>query len=182
MEVELNKNILKLCEEFADARMEGSQRLYRKRGEQQLKKIRKDIVTGAMAEFAVQEYVQRGGNFCSDPDLTVLDAAAKSYEADLKTPEFNLHVKSQDAESAERWGLSWLFQKRDPITKFPKLNDVVIFCRVNGNCVTVMSTLFAQTLLTELLLTDLRLSSYGKTKKAVYYDELLASGVELFIL
>jgi len=182
MDVKISPTTLKTCENFADARLGASANLYKKRGEQQISKIRQDIITGTVAEFAVQQFLKLDGRNCSAPDLTIYPATQKSYASDLCSEGLDVHVKAQDVESANRWGLSWLFQKKDPVIKLPKAKDYVCFCKVSGRSVQIKAIVRAKKLLEEHLISELRLSGYNKTKKAVYYDELVASGINLFEL
>ena len=44
------------------------------------------------------------------PDIEVYSKHKKSYDADLKYGDMRIHVKTQTKKSADRFGLSWMFQ------------------------------------------------------------------------
>lgn len=180
MVIKLSKDVEQACIDFADARLKGSSELYKRRGEARLEKIRQDIITGALAEFAVKECVQSDARYCSEPDLTIYEQANKSYAADLESENCQIHVKSQTKEASERWGLSWIFQKNDPLVRQPESTDIIALTQVDGLSVEVIGLVSARTLLRERLIAEPRNVKYARTKRAVYYDELLASKINLW--
>lgn len=182
MVISVTQEEYKQCCEFADARIALSQKVYKARGEQRVAKIRQDIINGTLAEFAVCNLLNQKNVECTSPDLTVYSVEQKSYNADLKSGELEIHVKSQTRDSAQRWDESWVFQKTDPLVGRPKPEQLVAFTVVDGKEVQIRAIVGAKDLAKELLFTDLRVGSYGRTKRAVYYDELVASGIELFKL
>lgn len=178
----INKDTQKKCGDFAQRRLFGSHTLYKKRGENDLAKIRQDIYCGALAEFAVYNYLQMDNLDCSEPDLQIYASKAKSYAPDLVAGGKNIHVKSQSQESADRWGLSWTFQRLDPLLKHAKPDDFIALCMVKGNAVEIKAILRADTVGREQLFSDCRVPKYAATKKVIYYDELQASKIELWEL
>jgi hypothetical protein len=71
--------VTEACNKFADERMALSADLYKSRGELNTDKIRKDIFTGALAEFAIQQYLMSRGLKCSAPDLSILENNKKIF-------------------------------------------------------------------------------------------------------
>jgi len=147
-----------------------------------LSKIRRDIYGGALAEFAVYNYFLKDGLNCSEPDLEIYHASSKSYDPDLYVQGNKIHVKSQTKEAAERWGLSWTFQKNDPLLKVPSDTDYLALCKTHGNAVEICAILKAKTVHKENLFSDCRVANYAVTKKVIYFEELEASKINLWEL
>lgn len=178
----LSKDVLKKCGEFSHKRIWGSHKLYKQRGETNIAKIQDDIYAGALAEFAVYNYLKMDNRDCTEPDLEIYASNAKNYSPDLISEDLKIHVKSQTAESAERWGLSWSFQRVDPLIKMPTEKDYIALCKVHGNVVELIGVVKAETVLQEHLFAECRNLKYAKTKQVIYYDELAASKINLWEL
>lgn len=121
------------CVDFADAVYSSCSEKYASRGQNNKELIVQQIAEGKLAEWAVMFYYQGKDLECSEPDHQIYTAKKKSFEADLKRGKYRIHVKSQNKESIERYGLSWLFQIEDSL--FTKANslDIVVFCVVDLN-------------------------------------------------
>ena len=182
MVIVISPETLEACKKFTEERMLSSAKLYAKRGEQNLEKIFKDILGGTIAEFAVQAYLLSDGSDCTDPDLEIYSSRAKSYAPDLFSAGKRIHVKSQSRESAERHGLSWSFQKKDPLVWGAHEKDFIVLTQTDGNAVTIKAVVKAQNLLDNYLFSDPRNTSYSHTKTVVYFEELLASGIDIWEL
>jgi hypothetical protein len=180
MVIVVSKTTIKRCSEFAEARMQSSTKLYVDRGERQLSKIFRDIVGGTVAEFAVCNYLKSKNLDCTDPDLTIYEKRGKSYSPDLNSDDRRIHVKSQSAESAERHGLSWTFQKKDPLIWGPHKQDYLALTETKDNCVTIKAIVRARNLQDEHLYSEPKNTAYAYSKTVVYWDELLASGINLW--
>ena len=81
----------------------------------------------------------------------------------------NLHVKSQLLQTAKQFGLSWMFQKNDPLVKTPLLSDYVVLCvTLNTNKVRVFEPIKAKDLVKKYKkpkkkqLQSTKLALYGK--------------------
>lgn len=118
----LEKNIIKICNDFAEQCCPTNKDEYASRNQTNIDKIKKDIRIGKMAEFAVFYILkEKGLENLTPPDLKIYKKNEKSFDADLKCDGYKIHVKSQDLESARAWGDSWTFQKEDPL--FKKITD-----------------------------------------------------------
>lgn len=120
--IELNRQIVDLCEQFAKNCVHTNLSKYKSRNQSNLKKIIQDIQIGKLGEFAVF-YLLDG---CSIPDLKIYSAKNKKFSADLTTDKYNIHVKTQSSKSEEKFGTGWMFQKEDKIIKSSKDNDIFI--------------------------------------------------------
>jgi len=156
---------------FAELCYKTNRHHYKKRGQNDPRKIKLDIYHGKIAEYAVWDHYKTiEGVECEEPDLAVLDPNRKSYEADLKLKNKNgkeslLHIKTQTVEQSEKFGLSWMFQKNDPLVFRPLLNDfVVLTVFLSMNLVRVYKPLNARHLI----------GRYQKPKVAKIQDTKLA--------
>lgn len=122
MEVELGDDIVYLCNHFAELTYLSNLDEYSRRGQNNPDKIKLDIAQGKAAEFAVMYYLlEEGHGKVSIPDMNL--HRNKSFDPDLTTSRYNVHVKSQSQESYSKYGKSFLFQKKDPLVTKPKQND-----------------------------------------------------------
>jgi len=118
--IQLTKEQRQQAEDFADLREKNDSSFYKtKRGAFK----REDIVVGALGEIATYRFYSEGGVTISEPDFTI--HKKKSYDADLRTKESFIHVKSQSKESEDKYGCSYLFQKTDKLVTEPlKCHDI----------------------------------------------------------
>jgi hypothetical protein len=109
---------------------------YKERNQTDLSKIKKDIYIGKLAEYAVFNHYNNNLGFDSvtEPDITIYSAKNKSYDADIvaihDSVEYKMHIKSQQINQADRFGLSWSFQKNDPLVFNPIPYDYIVPCLV----------------------------------------------------
>ena len=68
MIIKLTKYHLKKCEEFADAQLKGSAKLYAYRGESSKLKMREDIIIGKLAEVGACKFFKS-----RKPDFTIYE-------------------------------------------------------------------------------------------------------------
>jgi hypothetical protein len=123
----LTPEIIQICEEFAENCFPTNRIQYTKRNQTNPEKIKKDIRIGKMGEFAVYNLMlEKKVKNITKPDLKIYYEHNKSFDSDLKCDNYNLHVKSQCLESASRFGISWTFQKKDPIVIRPSIYDYFI--------------------------------------------------------
>lgn len=104
---------------------------YKRRGQDNPQKVKQDIYQGKVSEYAVYVmYSEKDGCSCSKPDINIYKSKKKSFSADLiissNGKEFNGHVKSQLKAQAQKFGVSWMFQKYDPLVVNPIPTDYII--------------------------------------------------------
>jgi hypothetical protein len=122
---------LSLAETFAVRRTATSFGIYSSRGESRPSKINEDTIVGALGEICFHRVYSNIDPSLSSPDFTLYTKERKSFSADLKSDSFDFHVKSQSLESSQRHGISWLFQKSDPLYRRPTPRDWLVFCIVD---------------------------------------------------
>lgn len=98
------------CRSFAQAQYKTSRSQYRRRNQSNPDRIISQIVDGKMGELMVERHLIETGFSSSSPDFEIYTARNKSFDADLFCGKVNVHVKTQSAESAQRYGASWVFQ------------------------------------------------------------------------
>lgn len=126
-----------LCHQYACNELESTYEQRKRRNQYNKNAMIVQTTCGKIAEWAVTlMYTDMGEDDISDPDMEIYTASKKSFDADLMLNGKDLHVKSQTAESASRFGTSWMFQYGgqghghcDPLLK--KQNGMVAFCVVD---------------------------------------------------
>lgn len=167
--VKLSQEIKDKCRAFAEARAADSLKLYTIRGEARRQKIFADIFYGALAEYAVH-FMLPGS---TPPDLELYAPRQKSYKADLAWNGLDVHVKSQGEQSAKAYGLSWIFQKTDPLLTQPTKSDILALCLILDNLdVEVRGFVLACNPGLSGAFSDLRVSQYKYTKLALYFSHV----------
>lgn len=174
----LSRDIVKMCEVFCSRVLHTNVDEYHRRKQSDLSKIWNDIFYGKLAEWGVYFiYLERGRNNLNPPDMTIYTAKQKSYDADLKYGLFNLHIKSQTYESAERYGDSWMFQCKDPLFELSSEYDIMVGCRVSIHepSKNFIEGAFVEIKLerqfNKLILSDPKLAKFHGIKKTVYLKE-----------
>lgn len=170
----LGTDIYRLCENFADRVISTNKDEYAKRKQVNLNKIKQDIFIGKLAEWGVYFiYLKRGRKNVSVPDMNIYAKEHKSFDADLNWGLFKLHIKSQNFESADRYGDSWIFQSKDPLFDFSNEYDIIIGCRVGIDDFEIGA--FVEIMLEKpfksLTFGETKLSKFEGTKKAVYLKD-----------
>lgn len=120
--IELNRQIVDLCEQFAKNCVYTNISKYKSRNQSNIKKIIQDIKIGKIGEFAIF-YLLDGSSI---PDLQIYSKKNKKFSADLFFDKFNIHVKTQSYNSAKQFGIGWMFQKEDQVIKYAEDNDIFI--------------------------------------------------------
>lgn len=184
--VDLSKELVCKCEQFALDRIGLSEDLYRKRGENRKSKMVEDIKVGTMAEWAVYRYLTENMAECAEitaPDMEIYDKKKKTFSADLvyKTigHELKFHVKSQTYKSATAYGASWLFQKEDKLFKDPDDTEYLVFCLVEGDRVDIKAIVNVRDIVERELLDQPKIPRYRNSKKAIYLAHVLESDINL---
>lgn len=177
-----SKYVKNRVKKFAEDRITISSNLYKWRGEQSQNKMVEDIIVGTLGEYAVQNYLSKElGRPCTRPDLKIYDKRNKSYSADLTSGDLKIHVKSQSCKSVKRYGLSWLFQRKDKLVSEPKDNEYIAFCSVDSDTyeVTIVGFVHPAHLKELELWGECKVPMYRKTKVALYLEELDPYGIVL---
>ena len=99
------------CTDFAQKQLVTSRSKYRQRNQSNQTRITQQIADGKMGEIFAARHLRTQGYTCTEPDFEIYTARNKSFDADLVVDSQQaVHVKTQNAESARRWGSSWVFQ------------------------------------------------------------------------
>jgi hypothetical protein len=169
MKINITDNERETADGFAHARMESSS-LYQKRGGFKAE----DIVSGALGEIAVYKVLKKAGYELRKPDFDIYDTRGKSYDADLRIKNKHFHVKSQTKESAEKYGRSWLCQRRDPLFAKGGYNHYLVTTVVDldKNEVEVLGFFPMYSVLKKDLVGECKLEWFRKTKVAIYFKDL----------
>lgn len=123
----ISQDIINLCNNFAEKCYLTNINEYSKRNQKDFNKIKKDIAIGKIAEFGVYFIcLENGMSNISIPDVNVYNKNKKSFDADLTYNRIKFHIKTQTTDTAKKFGISWLFQKNDPLVLNPQNNDIFI--------------------------------------------------------
>ena len=160
---------------------------YANRNQGNTTKLRKDSWIGHVGELAWEWYLKQQGYDVTPVNSQIYNARQKNWAPDLRilSKNANIHVKSQDAESAKRFEISWTFQladgmgrigngHTDPVTipKTTKKNDWFAFAVV-GEKEVRLSAIFPALWAHERNLWGLpKLERLQRTKVVIYFDDL----------
>lgn len=169
----VGSDILTICEAFANRVVETNKDEYARRKQSDLAKIKNDIVIGKLAEWGVYFIYLERGRYLNTPDMQIYPKETKSFDPDLRWGLYNLHIKSQTYESAERYGDSWIFQTKDPLFEFSNEYDIVIGCRVSFDDFErgALVQIVLEKQFKNLKISEPKLSKFNGNKKAVYLKE-----------
>ena len=177
--VKINKNDRKKCEEFAHAQVETSIDHYRRRKQGNRDKIVEDIVTGKLGEIATYRLLRRNGIYCQQPDFEIYNTRGKSFDADISWKGFRFHCKSQSADSAYKYGRSWILQwggrgkgHTDKLFKNRDRYDNLVPCGVYDTHVHVYGIIRVPLLFDLDLIKEPKVRWFADTKRAIYFDDL----------
>lgn len=170
IEIKLTQEEIWKCIMFAHERSLHCTKLYTARGG--FKYI--DILCGAMGEMAVWKWLKETRKSISEPDFSILDPKDKSYECDLKDRTRNYHVKSQTYTSRDRYGESWLLQKKDPILSEPSNKDYLVLTNVHtfSGIITIHGMWQVSNILDKI--GEPKVPSFRATKAAIYLEDINA--------
>ena len=158
------------CVQFAHDSIETNLDAYARRNQKRIHKILNDIIIGKIAEFGVHKYLMTK-NHLNEPDLKVYNKNEKSFDADLKFLNYNIHVKSQSIEQSEKYGISWSFQKQDKLITDPDNNDVIFLCIVNDLEVIILN--YGKANKYKGLYGEPIKESLKFTKKVLYFEKII---------
>ncbi len=171
MQIPITKEDLQKCKDFANAIDTG---YYATRAQFNNEKRIKDQIVGKLSELVAFKYLQMKKIEASEPDFNIYDKKKKSWDFDMKSVDYNFHVKGQNIEQGKRYGTSWIFQDGDKhIFKEYSNKDYVFLVSVDLN--KMMGDIKAVASIEELHELDLFKSpklDYLKSKRAVYLEDL----------
>lgn len=173
----LGIDIYLLCENFANRVVSTNIEEYSKRKQIDTSKIVTDILYGKLAEWGVYFiYLSRGRTNISTPDMIIYPPYQKSFDADLTWGLYQIHVKSQTFESANKFGESWIFQAKDPLFVHPSEYDILIGCRVqiirtNGSISGCLVEIRLEKPVKNLKINEPKMSKFKTNKKAIYLKD-----------
>jgi hypothetical protein len=123
-----NSEMLNKCQQFANESLDTSIDEYTRRGQDPNKRYRMliQITNGKLAEEMAFATYQPYFPDLTLPDYQIYGKRRKSWAPDLTSVAggFTLSVKAKDSRDAERWGASWIFEKKDKETFGPKLDGL----------------------------------------------------------
>lgn len=144
-------------------------------------KIRDDHFVSKLGEEAVRQVFEIYNCSVQGPDYTIYKGKRKSWESDLYVNNLALAVKTQRKSAAERYGLSWTFQKSsfrtDPILQKPEA--WVCFVEMNDLVENPYFTVFPAFQIKELPFKAPRLAKLADKKIAVYAEDFLTLDILL---
>lgn len=167
--------------------------LYAKRNQWDAEKRKADSLVGKLGEVAVYNVLSPKYTDLTYPDFKIYKPREKSWDFDMKSSSFNLHVKTQESLQSAKFGESWIFQhgggKRKHYDKeiFDRVtpNQYVAFVKVNlqkreaeVRAIVSLDLLHDNNLFALPVLEKLQ----NANKLAVYYKDLQQYGTELWKL
>jgi len=158
------------AEKFATARCGEDQSLYHKRGGFK----REDVLCGALGEIAAYKLLRENDFKVNKPDFTIHEKGRKSYAADLQDGKRHFHVKAQTLSSEEKYGSSWLLQRKDKLLTKEQKSHYVIPCTVNmdTNEVTIFCVANIETVKKNDMIGECKLLWFRRDKVALYWDDI----------
>lgn len=138
-----------------------------------------NIVTGKLGEIAVYRMSKEYELPVGRPDFTIYDSKKKSFDADLSSPEFQIHVKSQGIDSANKYGISWILQfsgngrgHQDKLFRRVETNDYLAPCLVKDTTVHIYGIIKVKKLFLEDMIEEPKNPWFVDTKRAIYFDKI----------
>ena len=156
----------KQCDLFSKYSALSSFPEYKKRNQYNKDKIINDIYIGKSAEFLVYNFLISKQKQLAPPDLTIYKKHKKSYDADLRLKDVNIHVKSHKVNG--NFPISWVFQKNDPLLLQRKDNDYLALVVMDKGVNNMYLKKIKDVVFKEPVKESLR-----KTKLCVYESDLL---------
>lgn len=131
--IKIPQHIRDICEKFSNDVIESNYDCYKNRGQDKLDQILYNLSNGKICQFAAWRWIKYNGFDIEQPDLTIYGKSKKSFDADLKLQNLNIHVKSCSDYIESRYGLSWSFQKQDSLINDTKNNDAILLTKLITN-------------------------------------------------
>ena len=176
--IKLSKYEIEKCAKFAEDRIAGSVKLYKKRNGCSTDKIRTDIMTGTMGELGIYHFLKGLGYDISKPDFAIYGTKKKSFAADMIIDDFNIHCKTQHWDSAKKYGISWILQcseryGMDKLFKHRTEKDYIATAlRNEDDTITILGVMSIPFLFDNDLIGEPKLKWFQGVKKALYLEEL----------
>lgn len=173
--IAVSPETIALCRDFAERSVHSSLSHYEKRGQGNVTKVKDDITTGKVVEFAICQALRSHSINCSEPDIEVYEAKRKSYSADLmfgESLENAIHCKAQKASQGLAYGISWIFQKYDGLVCKPKPNDYIALASIADSLNVVELRHFVRADAVKSLYAPLKLLHLNKSKTCLYQSDL----------
>ena len=170
---------------------------YARRRQTDPRQIQHQIEIGKLGEIAVSKALQlfyaepvkgleavepRALVGVAAPDFEIYDARHKSFDPDLYIfvdgfGQIPIHVKSQDRQSAERFGTSWTFQYgmnvgSDKEIFSPNPNGYVAFVKIDNKTADICGIPLISTLHKYNMFRDPKLAKLRGIKTVIYNDDL----------
>jgi hypothetical protein len=164
------KTDIKRCEDFAN-KIDTS--FYETRKQINIEKRILDSKIGKLGELAVFNTLCFKYKI-EEPDFKIYSVKEKSWDYDLKSNNFNLHVKTQLVDQAIKYGESWVFEKSDKhIFVNKKYNDYVAFVLIDlkNKQANIKAILNVNKIHEENLFKPMKLIHLS-SKCAVYFNDL----------
>jgi hypothetical protein len=155
----------KKCIDFVKACYPTNRDCYAKRGQNDKTKVMSDNLVGKLAEIAVWRLLGT-----EEPDFEIYtESHRKSFDADLRRKDVDIHVKCQTAAQAKWAGLSWTFQKQDN----PDPDSIIVGCQFfTGGAIQVHAAIRVSTVNEEELWGEPKKYSLRGEKKMLYYKDI----------
>ena len=167
------------CTRFA---AESDQTFYAKRSQGNREKAKLDATVGKAGEIVVARRLSPvlGG---MEPDFGIYGPNEKTWDSDLSVGDTEIHVKTQERNQSERYGLSWIFQcgrgGTDKSIFSPEENSLVVFVMVElatrkGRIKAILEN---EDILRLKLFKDPMNDYLRDTKRCVYYRDIRKYGL-----
>lgn len=176
----LREDVLEKCSKFADE-SSGSAAMYVKQRNADPKRVRDQIFQGKLAECASAVFLHREFGFPRlEPDFAIYKVREKSWAADLPYSTVSgtlpdVHVKSADTITSQKFEESYVFQLTDTLFRRKKDRDIISMVLFNPETKELqVRAIAAWSYLNEKELFGLmRVHQLRSQKCCVYYDDLL---------
>lgn len=150
---------------------------HKNRGATDLNKSILDHFNGTLAEYVVYFTLKEKGFDCSEPDIVIYGGMSKSFKSDLfvkTSPDtgFDLHVKSVTKLQASKTGISWLFQKEDPLLKPPFNGQIITFVMIENEKSGKILKMVAAKDIFPVKLKEPLYERFKHSKYAIYFNDL----------
>lgn len=177
--INLHSALEDICQEFAAASFASSFDHYKKRNQSNAFKIIEDIKVGKMGEIGAYMLLKETFPLISEPDYEIYPPGSKTFEADLSAENLNFHCKTQHILSANRYGISWVFQfngngtgHRDPLFEVVGDNDYFVPMLLDGDKVIIYGVIPVNILVQKELFKHPKLDYLKDIKRCIYLEDL----------
>lgn len=171
------KKFKERCMKFAEESVESSSSMWSRGGRISKERLIYDIYVGKLGEWAAYTALKYREDGITKPDHRVLTAGQKSFDADLQSPQYLYHCKTQSMESSAKYGISWIFQyeeggRKDPMVKNPGPKDVAVLMCMGRDEVKIMAIVKVVDLVKANALEEAASPFFRNSKKAIYWETI----------